>query len=55
MYSKPKKSTKLLEIWTKLLIIQNFDVLTLKLLYFGIFSYKKNEPEKRNEKKMGIA
>ena len=34
---KLKKSANLLEILSKLLFIQNFDILALKLLFFEIF------------------
>ena len=37
MFSKPKRSTNLLEILPKIYFIRNFVVLDLKLLFFEIF------------------
>ena len=37
LFSKPKKSAKLLEIWLQILFIRNFDVLAIKLLVFYFF------------------
>ena len=39
--SELKKSGNLLEIWSGLLVIQNIDVLGLKLLLFDFFAEKK--------------
>ena len=52
---KLKKSVNILEILSKLLFIQNFDVLALKLLFFWNFLQKKNNQENQNEEKTRIS
>ena len=41
IFLNAKQSDNLLEIWPKILFIQNFDVLDLKLSFFEIFGRSK--------------
>ena len=54
-FSTPKKSTNLLKIQPKLLLIQNFDGFALILLFFEIFRRGKISQKIKMKKKMKSA